>query len=142
MRLQASFEIERPAAAVWDELTAEHPLTWCRILKDVTWTSPRPFGPGTTRVARAFGGANVLKERFFLWDEGRQHSFFVEETNSPMFWRFAEDYLVEPGSSTSCRFTWTIALEPRLLARPLRPLNRRLLGTLFSDTRQHYGLSQ
>jgi hypothetical protein len=141
LRLQAEFEIKRPAAEVWGDLTAEHPLVWCRILKDATWTSERPFGCGTARVARVFGGANVVKERFFLWDEGRRHSFFIEETNSPLFRRFAEDYVVEPTSASSCRFTWTIAAEPRLAAHLLSPLNRRLLSTLFSDTREHYGLA-
>lgn len=139
MRLRAGFEIERPAAEVWADLTAEHPLSWCRILKEVTWTSPRPFGSGTTRTAKALAGTTVLKERYFRWEEGRRHSFAVEETTSPLFRRLAEDYLVEPTSDASCRFTWTIAVEPRSLARVFDPVNRRLLGSLFRDTRRHYG---
>ena len=140
MRLQAQFEIRKPSGDVWEELTADNPLAWCRILKDVTWTSPRPFGVGTTRIARALGGANVLEESFFCWEEGRRHSFYVERSSSPMFLRFAEDYLVKPTGESSCRFTWTIAAEPRSVARLLTPVNRRLLGTLFRDTRSHYGL--
>lgn len=141
LRLQEGFEIPLPAARVWGELTDENPLSWCRILQRITWTSPRPFGVGTTRTARALGGANVIKERYFRWEEGRRHSFMVVEASTPMFRRFAEDYLVESVSETACRFTWTIAVESKPAARLADPVNRRLLETLFTDTRKHYGLS-
>jgi hypothetical protein len=139
-RLQEGFDIPRPASDVWAELTDERPLAWCRILQDVAWTSPRPFGVGTTRTVRALGGVNVLREWFFRWEEGRRFSFFALEASVPLFRRFAEDYLVEDTSGSSCRFTWTIAYEPRPGARIASPGNRLLLETLFRDTRTHYGL--
>jgi len=138
LRLAKAFDIPRPAARVWEDLTAEHPLSWCRLLRDITWTSPRPFGVGTTRTARTIGNASVLDERFFRWEEGRRKSFYVLESNSPFFRRLAEDYLVEPRSETACRFTWTIAIEPHPAARPANPVSRLLLSTLFRDTRRHY----
>ena len=140
-RLVHSFDIPRPAAEVWDELTQDNALSWCRILDDISWTSPRPFGVGTTRTATSLRGTNVLRERFFRWEEGRRMSFHTVEVSAPMFRRFAEDYLVEPTSDTSCRLTWTIAVEPRALGRLATPVNRRLLQTLFRDTRRHYGLA-
>jgi polyketide cyclase/dehydrase/lipid transport protein len=140
MRLRAKFDIRLPAAGVWEELTSDHALAWCRILQDVTWTSPRPFGVGTTREVDALWGANLLKERYFLWEEGRRHAFYVLESTAPLFHSLAEDYLVEPISEDSCRFTWTIAAEPKSAARPGAPLNRLLLKTLFADTAEHYGL--
>jgi hypothetical protein len=140
LRLRGSFEIPRPAAAVWAELTAEHPLLWCRILQDVSWTSPRPFGVGTTRTVVALGGLNVFKERFFRWEEGRRHSFVVEQASAPLFRRFAEDYLVEPRGEEACRFTWTIAGEARPGFGIGTPANRLLLKTLLTDTARHYGL--
>lgn len=139
MRLRGTFDVPRPAAEVWGELTEERPLHWCRILNDVSWTSPRPFGVGTTRTVKALWGASVLKERYFRWEEGRRHSFYVLETTNPMLRRLAEDYLVEPTGDSSCRFTWLIAVEPRALARPANPINRRILTTLFQDTDRHYG---
>jgi hypothetical protein len=138
VQLRESFDIPRPAAEVWAELTADHPLAWCRIIQSVTWTSPRPFGVGTTRTVRSLRGASVINERFFRWEEGRRKSFFVLEESAPLFRRFAEDYLVEPTSETSCRFTWTIAYEPRPAAKIANPANRLLLGTLLRDTRKHY----
>lgn len=94
---------------------------------------------GTTRTVKALWGASVLKERYFRWEEGRRHSFYVLETTNPMLRRLAEDYLVEPTGDSSCRFTWLIAVEPRALARPANPVNRRILTTLFQDTDRHYG---
>jgi Polyketide cyclase / dehydrase and lipid transport len=136
--LRESFDVPRPAEEVWAELVAEQPLSWCRILDGVAWTSPRPFGVGTTRTVRSLRGANVLHERFFRWEEGRRKSFHAERASAPLFRRFAEDYLVEPTGDSAARMTWTIAFEPQPLARLTAPVNRRILGTLFSDTRIHY----
>jgi hypothetical protein len=140
MCLRGKFEIPQPAAEVWADLTSEHPLGWCRILQDVSWTSPRPFGVGTTRTAKALFGTNVLHEHYFRWDEGRRQSFYVVESTTPMFRRFAEDYLVEPTSETSCRFVWTIAAEPKGAARIATPGNKLILTTLFRDTAKYYDL--
>lgn len=142
MRLAGGFEIAKPAAEVWAELTADDALHWCRILQDVRWTSPRPFGVGTTREVKALWGANLLRERYFRWDEGRRHSFYVEESSGPLFRSLAEDYLVEPRGEDACRFVWTIAVEPTLLGRAGTPVNRAILKTLLTDTARHYGLGQ
>jgi hypothetical protein len=138
VRLSDTFEIARPAGAVWDDLTADGTLSWCRILDDVRWTSPRPFGVGTTREVKALQGANMLREHYFRWEEGSRKSFYVVTSSAPLFKRFAEDYLVEPVSESACRFTWTIAYESRPSMRLGRPLNERILRTLFTDTRRHY----
>jgi Polyketide cyclase / dehydrase and lipid transport len=135
--LREVFDVPRPAAEVWGDLTSQHPLSWCRILRRVRWTSARPFGVGTTRTVRSIAGA-MLRERYFVWEEGRRHAFYVTQTTLPVFRALAEDYLVEPVGEDACRFTWTIAIEPRPLTEILNPANRLLLGTLFQDTRKHY----
>jgi len=142
LRLRAGFEIAWPAEKVWEELCADTTLHWCRILQDVRWTSPRPFGVGTTREVKALRGANMLRERYFRWEEGRRHSFYVVESTGPLFRALAEDYLVEPRGAGACRFTWTIAAEQTALGRASTPVNRALLKTLFTDTARHYGLGQ
>lgn len=139
-QLRDTFEINRSAPEVWADLTKDDTLSWCRILDEVTWTSARPFGVGTTRTVKSLKGASLLHERYFRWEEGRQMSFYVVESSAPLFKRFAEDYVVEPASDASCRFSWTIAVEPHAAAKIADPLNRRLLGSLFRDTRKHYGV--
>ena len=138
VRLVAVFAIPRPAASVWADLTGEDPLAWCRILKRISWTAPRPLGAGATRTVVALGGAMVMHERYFRWEEGRRKSFFVEESGAPLFRSFAEDYLVEPAGDAGCSFTWTIAWTPHVATRPADSINKRLLSTLFTDTRKHY----
>jgi hypothetical protein len=140
LRLAATFDIPRTAAQIWADLTTDNPLRWCRILTRIDWTSPRPLGVGATRTARSLGGTTVIDELFFRWEEGRRQSFHVVTANTPMFRRFAEDYLVEATGETSCRFTWVIAIEPRAAFRIANPVNKALLETLFTDTRRHYGL--
>lgn len=137
LTLREEFEIPLRADRVWGDLTCKGPLAWCRVLRGVTWTSPRPFGVGATRTARAVGGL-VIRERFFCWEEGRRHAFFVEQANAPLFRRFAEDYRVEPAGAGACRFTWTIAIEPRPVARPAVYGGKLLLKTAFQDTARHY----
>ncbi len=137
-RMVDTMEIARPADAVWADLTSDETLSWCRLLAGVTWTSPRPFGEGTTRTLRTPLGMLALKEVYFRWEEGRRKSFYVAEATAPLFRRFAEDYLVEATSPGSCRFTWTVASEALPAAQPGTPINRLITRSLFRDTRRYF----
>ncbi len=109
-----------PPAQVWEQLTSDTSITaWGPATKEVNWTSPRPFGVGTTREVVALGGA-TMRERFFRWDEGSRHSFAAYESNLPLFNRFAEDYIVEADGADTL-FTWVVAIEPKgALALPFK----------------------
>jgi hypothetical protein len=135
------FAIPQPAASVWEELTSDDTLSWCRALEGVTWTSARPFGEGTTRTVRTPLGALMLKEVYFRWEERRRKSFYVAEATLPLFQCFVEDYLVEEISPSSCRFTWTVASKAPPAARPGNPINALITRSLFTDTRRHFGAS-
>jgi hypothetical protein len=136
--LVGRFEVARPAAEVWAELTSDDPLAWCTLIDRIEWTSEPPHGVGSTRTVHALKGLNLFREHFFRWEEGRRKSFYVTESSAPLVRRFAEDYLVESDGAAACVFTWTIAYEPSLLGRIGDPINRRLLGTVFTDTRKHF----
>jgi hypothetical protein len=140
-RMVDTMEIPLPAVAVWAELTSDETLSWCRMLAGVTWTSPRPFGEGTTRTVRASLGMLALKEVYFRWEEGRRKSFYVAEATAPLFRTFAEDYLVEETSATASRFTWRVAFDAPPAARPGNPINRLITRSLFRDTRRHFGVA-
>lgn len=135
-RFSESFDIAKPADAVWQELIGEDPLGWCRALS-ITWTSPRPFGIGATRTAKILGALTV-NERFFLWEEGRRKAFCVLDASLPVFSRLAEDFLVEPLGPDRSRLTWTIAMEPKGIGKAGAPANALLVKSLFSDTRRHF----
>ena len=134
MRLRASAE------QVWSGLVAERPLAWVRGLT-IRWTSPAPFGVGTTRVAAVGFGAVRLDVVFFRWEEGRRYSFSAVGANVPAFRRFAEDFVVA-ADGDGCIFTWTFAFEPRgprALAGALGAAQRPIFAAMARDTRRHFG---
>jgi hypothetical protein len=138
VRHTLNVEVARPADQVWADLVRDGTLDWCRGLR-ADWTSSRPFGVGTTRTVKVLGGAvMIVRERYFLWEEGRRKSFYVYEATAPAFKRFAEDYVIEPTSESSCRFTWTIANEPSAIGKPLAFVDRLISRRLFADTRKHF----
>lgn len=136
VRYHEVFDISRPAADVWGELVCDEPLSWCKELS-IRWTSERPFGVGTTRRAKVLGAMKV-QEHFFIWEEGRRHAFEVTKASVPVFRRLAEDFLVEPTGPASCRFTWSVGLEPTPLGRLGGPANALLFKRLFAQTRRHF----
>lgn len=126
---------------VWEQLTSDESIAaWGPALKSVTWTSPRPFGVGTTREVAPPVGPR-MRERYFRWDDGRRHSFAVYESTAQLFRRFAEDYVVEPDGNDTL-FTWTLAIEPRsALALPVKvlaPVIRAAFGRLPSDGQRYW----
>jgi hypothetical protein len=82
-----------------------------------------------------------MRERYFLWEEGRRHSFAVYESTANVFTRFAEDYLVEPDGDDTL-FTWVLALEPRdRLALPVKilaPAIKAAFGKMPSDGQRYW----
>lgn len=85
---------------------------WATGLTNVTWTSPQPYGQGSTRDVDLMAGMKV-KETFFHWVEGERVSFYVTDTNIPGISKFAEDYMIETVNGKT-RLTWTVAIENSL----------------------------
>jgi hypothetical protein len=126
---------------VWDSLVSDESLAaWGPAIKDVTWTSPRPFGVGTTREVTTPGGGR-MRERYFRWDEGHAHSFYAYESSVPLFKRLAEDYIVEPDGAETL-FTWVMAIEPkpalRLPFKVLAPVFKVMAAQLPSSGQKYF----
>jgi hypothetical protein len=93
----------------------EDPGSWPRWAPGITrveWTSPRPYGVGATRTVGLRGGAEI-EEVFDVWQPGKQLVFHVARLTDPVFWSFAERYVVEARDDGRCQLTWTVAYEPR-----------------------------
>jgi len=131
---------DAPPERVWESLQSDESLSaWGPAVTSLTWTSPRPFGVGTTR--RVGTGPNKVNERFFRWDDGQGYAFYAYEANIPLFRRFAEDYRIE-AEGTGTRFTWLVAIEPtpllRLPVKALAPVLKAAFGRMASDGQKYF----
>lgn len=120
-------------ARVWETLTAADALvSWSSVVTSATWTSPRPFGVGTTREV-VLGGSVRLVERFYRWNENERMTFGVEAASVPGLRRFAEDLVLHP-IPNGTRLQWTFAVEGRRVLCPLlrlaRPANRLVTASI------------
>lgn len=111
-RFSNSVEIPATPAQLFEIFEdAESWPRWARVITKVVWTSPPPYGPGTTRTVHMLGGL-VGDEVFLAWDPGRHMSFRFTACSTPWVTAFAESYDVEP-TAGGCRLTWTLALSGR-----------------------------
>lgn len=92
-----------PPQMVWNALLDDRAWTeWLPITK-VTWTSPKPFGAGTTRTVEV--GDQKIEETFFAWDEGKRMAFRFERSTLPVS-AAVEDYRVVPVEG-GCELRWS-----------------------------------
>lgn len=112
----------------------EDPELWPKWFNDIVkvdWTSPKPFGVGTTRTVTL--KAMTVFEKFSVWETGERFTFYFTETSLPFAHAFCEDYrLVDSGNGTT-RFIYTVALEPRLLIRLGGPVSKFIMGRMFRN---------
>jgi hypothetical protein len=131
-----------PPERVWESIASDRSLAdWGMGVRSLKWTSPRPFGVGTTREVVLPLSAMTVREHFFRWDEGKGYSFYVYETNRPGIKRFAEDYVIEPDGAGAL-FTWTIALEAHPPMAPvmklLSPVNKQAFGQVARSAKSYF----
>ncbi len=89
-------ELAGRSERVWESLASDESLAgWPMgpgLGLHLRWTSPRPFGVGTTRDVTLPLRSVTLRERFFRWDPGYGYSFYAEQANRPGLEAFAENY--------------------------------------------------
>ena len=125
----------------------EDPLTWPRWatgIGAVIWTSSTPYGPGTTRTVRFWGGAEVY-ERFMVFEPPHRMAFTFEGTSEPIWEAFGERYEVEAVAEGQCRLTWGVGYRPMGVFGRIHPLIKPImkvnlasyLWRLERDLRRH-----
>ena len=132
-----------PPETVWESLVSDESLSaWSATVKSLTWSSPRPFGIGTTREVVLAPGLARVHERFIRWDEGRGYAFTVYEASVPALKHFAEDYVLTPEGQDATRFDWTVAIEPtKVFALPfvaLAPVLKLAFGRMAADGQRFF----
>lgn len=120
---------------------------WAKVITKVTWTSPTPYGAGTTRTVSMRGGL-LATEEFLVWEPYTTIAFRFNEASEKTIRAFAERYDIIR-TDTGCRMTWNLSLDVEGAAKrtmPLaRPLNnlafRWFLRNLRKYTEERYGVS-
>ncbi len=120
---RAETSVPASPAAVWPAL-ADAPawVRWFTGMKEARYTSPAPYGVGSTRYVHVL--ALEVEETILAFDVGERFAFRVDSANLPLFDALVEVVTLEPiGAST--RVVYRQAFAPRRWLRPLTPLLRR-----------------
>jgi ribosome-associated toxin RatA of RatAB toxin-antitoxin module len=97
------------------------------VIRHVQWTSPRPFGPGTTRTVTLVGGMK-LEEVFWTWEPGRRMGFAITASTTRALKGLVETYDITPVAEHRCKLRWQMAME---LNPPLRFIERYMGASLL-----------
>ena len=128
------------------ELSAPRPLVfttfvepqswkhWFPNVRDAAYATPPPHGVGTIREAHV--GRTYWVEEMIAWDEGVRWAWTVTRASVPFATAQVESFeFMDAGGGTRVR--WTLALEPRLLARLGAPFAPRVITRLFHRAMQN-----
>ncbi|MCB1615924.1 MAG: SRPBCC family protein [Pseudomonadales bacterium] len=82
---------------------------WAPPITHVEWTSPKPFGLGTTRTVSMVAGM-VGDEVFIAWEYPKRMAFCFTACSRDMVESFAEDYQVTVLPNGKTQVIWTMAM--------------------------------
>jgi carbon monoxide dehydrogenase subunit G len=101
---------------------------WFPGVREASYTTPPPYGAGTIREANV-GGTRWVEE-LIDWEDPTRWAWTVLRTSVPFAQAQVESFeFMEAAGRTRVR--WTLALEPRLLARLGAPLAGRMTSRLL-----------
>ena len=133
-RAQARFSNEVDVALSPDELfgvlaRADTWPRWAKVITHVEYTSPEPFGVGTTRVVTMRGGM-VGDEEFLAWETGRQMAFRFNTSATKGLRAFLENYRLEPIAGGT-RLTWELGMETAGPSKLFAPISTPVTNAMF-----------
>lgn len=112
-RFRATVEIDCSPDQLFDVFEdADAWPVWAGAITNVEWTSPKPFGVGTTRIVTMSGGMEGHEE-FIAWERGARMSFKFTHSNKNNLHAFGEDYIVTDLGNGRCQLQWIMAMQPR-----------------------------
>jgi len=135
VKLVNEVEINASPERVFEVLEAgESWPKWFKDIVSVEWTSPEPFGVGSTRTVTL--KTMTACEKFIAWDIGKRFTFYFTATSQPIAHAFCEDYRLEASGKGKTKFIHTVAYEPRLLLKMAGPIGKRNLKNMFQNGAQ------
>jgi uncharacterized protein YndB with AHSA1/START domain len=120
---RAETTVPAAPAAIWPAFAdARAWVEWFTGVKDAHYTSPPPYGLGSTRFVHVLG--LKVDETILAFDPAERFAFRVDAGNLPVLEALVEVVTLEPvGAGT--RVVYRQAFEPKWWLRPLVPLLRR-----------------
>ena len=104
---------------------------WAPPITKVEWTSPKPFGLGTTRTVSMIAGL-VGEETFIAWDYPKRMAFCFTHSSQGLVESFAEDYQVTVLDNGKTQVIWTMAMT----AKGFGNVTMRLFGPFMQLANQ------
>jgi uncharacterized protein YndB with AHSA1/START domain len=124
-------EINATPEQIWAALEdASSWPRWARAITNVEWTSPRPFGLGTTRTVSMIGKMTAFEE-FVSWEPCRRMGFRFNESTTNGVRAFAERYTLDPVTPTRTSVTWVMAMAPAGVSKAIVPVTRPVMQRAF-----------
>lgn len=103
---------------------------WVDSIARVDWTSPRPFGVGTTRRV-TFTNGKTAAEEFIAWQQDRRMAFCFTETDQHGTRSFAEDYEVIDLGAGRSKLIWRVAFDPQGVSKIVFAVFGFLIARIF-----------
>ena len=113
---------------------------WAMPIQKVEWTSPKPYGVGTTRSVHMMGNM-IGYEEFVEWEHGKRMAFSFVGCSKNATDKFIEDYRVSDLGDGTCKVEWHMAMETRGFSRHMmfltRPIMRMANRRMFKKFKQY-----
>ena len=137
----ATSELNCSPDQLFDIFEDAHAWTvWAPSIKKVEWTSPQPFGVGTTRTVYLPGGMEGYEE-FIAWQRGQRMAFKFTHCNKKSTRAFGEDYIVTDLGNGRCHLEWTMAMAPagfsRVVLTLIKPFMARAVQKMLNNLAQY-----
>ncbi|WP_232676061.1 SRPBCC family protein [Nocardioides sp. R-C-SC26] len=117
-------------AQAWEVLErADTWPRWASVITDVEYTSPQPFGVGTTRVVTMRGGI-IGDEEFLAWDPGAHMAFRFNSSSVKQLGAFLEDYRIV-ATPSGCDLTWSLGQSLSGASKVMLPVSRPITDLMF-----------
>lgn len=104
---------------------------WAPPIQHVEWTSPKPFGLGTTRRVSMSGGL-IGDEVFIAWDYPKRMAFCFTHSSQSLIDSFAEDYQLTVLPNGKTQVVWTMGMTPKGIGK----LSMAIFGPLMGWANQ------
>lgn len=129
-RIRAEAYVHAPPHRVFEIVTGEAMERWLPEFVALRWTSPEPFGVGSTRDLDM--RTLKVKERVLAWEPGRRFAFTITGTSLPLLVQMVEDVHLTPIAARVTLLRWNVHYAPKTPLRALHPLARGLFGRLWT----------